>query len=181
MKKYIVLLRGVNVGGTGTISMAALKAELSKVGFEDVRSYINSGNILLTSDKSGTEVTSVIASILAKKFKLDEVINKVLVLTPAKLAAVIKNKPKGFGDDKQKYYSDAIFLIGTTTKKVMPVFNPKDGVDRIWPGAGVVYSQRLGSMRTKSRLGKIVSSPLYKSMTIRSWGTVTKLLALVQQ
>ena len=60
----------------------------------------------------------------------------------------------------------------------MPIFNPREGVDKIWPGEGVVYSQRLGSERTKSRLSKIIESPLYKSMTIRSWNTTVKLLTL---
>jgi uncharacterized protein (DUF1697 family) len=59
------------------------------------------------------------------------------------------------------------------------VFSPKDGVDRIWPGERVIYSQRLAALRVKSRLNKIIGTPAYKSMTIRSWGTTTKLLALL--
>ena len=57
----------------------------------------------------------------------------------------------------------------------MTAFNPREGVDRIWPGDGVIYSQRLGAQRTKSRLSTVVNSPLYKSMTIRSWNTTVKL------
>jgi uncharacterized protein (DUF1697 family) len=60
------------------------------------------------------------------------------------------------------------------------VFSPKEGVDRIWPGQGVVYSQRLSAQRTKSRLNKIVGTPAYKSMTIRNWNTTTKLLSLLE-
>ncbi|MDK2980220.1 MAG: hypothetical protein PWQ55_567 [Chloroflexota bacterium] len=52
--------------------------------------------------------------------------------------------------------------------ETMSVFNPCVGVDRIWPGEGVIYSQRLSALRTKSRLNKIMGSPAYKSMTIRS-------------
>jgi len=54
-------------------------------------------------------------------------------------------------------------------------FNPREGVDRIWQGEGVIYSQRLSAQRTKSRLSTVMSSPLYKSMTIRSWSTTVKL------
>ena len=57
----------------------------------------------------------------------------------------------------------------------MTAFNPREGVDRIWPGEGVIYSQRLSAQRTKSRLSTVMSSPLYKSMTIRSWSTTVKL------
>jgi uncharacterized protein (DUF1697 family) len=43
-------------------------------------------------------------------------------------------------------------------------------------GKGVIYSQRLSAQRTKSRLNKAITTPLYKSMTIRSWATTTALL-----
>jgi len=51
----------------------------------------------------------------------------------------------------------------------------------VWPGKGVIYSQRLGAERTKSRLGKIVGTPAYKAMTIRSWSTTTKLMDLLER
>lgn len=73
------------------------------------------------------------------------------------------------------------FLIDVDAEQVMPIFSPREGVDMIWPGKGVIYSQRLSAERTKSRLGKIASSPLYKSMTIRSWNTTTKLLQLMSR
>jgi uncharacterized protein (DUF1697 family) len=61
----------------------------------------------------------------------------------------------------------------------MEVFDPRPGVDRVWPGDGVIYSQRLSAERTKSRLNKAISTPLYKSMTIRSWSTALNLLELM--
>src|SRR3954470_22088645 len=65
--------------------------------------------------------------------------------------------------------------------EAMQVFDPREGVDAVWPGDGVIYSQRLSAQRTKSRLNKIMGTPEYKSMTIRTWNTVVKLLALLQQ
>lgn len=61
----------------------------------------------------------------------------------------------------------------------MPIFNPREDVDQVWPGDGVIYSQRLSALRTKSRLSNIVASPLYGSMTIRSWSTTIKLLDML--
>jgi hypothetical protein len=72
--------------------------------------------------------------------------------------------------------SDAVFLMGIDAPTVMKVFDPRPDVDEVWPGKGVVYSQRLSAQRTKSRLGKIVGTPTYKSMTIRSWATTMALL-----
>ena len=62
----------------------------------------------------------------------------------------------------------------------MSVFDPREGVDKVWPGNGVIYLQRLSALRTKSRLSKIMASPLYKSMTVRSWSTTIKLLDILK-
>jgi uncharacterized protein (DUF1697 family) len=77
------------------------------------------------------------------------------------------------------YYSDTIFLMGISSDEAIPLFNPRVGVDKIWQGDGAIYSQRLSAQRTKSRLSTIMSSPLYKQMTIRSWGTTVRLLTLM--
>ena len=69
--------------------------------------------------------------------------------------------------------------MGIDLAQAMPVFNPREGVDKVWPGDGVIYSQRLSAERTKSRLSKIMASPLYQSMTIRSWNTTIKLLDIL--
>jgi uncharacterized protein (DUF1697 family) len=101
------------------------------------------------------------------------------VLTTKQLQTVVDSKPRGFGEKPEIYYSDVIFLIDTDIDTVMPIFNPREGVDTIWPGKNVVYSRRLGAERTKSRLSKITASPLYASLTIRNWNTTTKLLAMM--
>jgi uncharacterized protein (DUF1697 family) len=180
MNSYVVLLRGINVGGKNTISMAELKGSLEELGYKTVASYINSGNILLDSDQTHQQIASCIEELLPLKFKLDSSIIKVLVLDEAGLRAVVDHAPKGFGAEPAKYHSDVVFLMGITAEEALPVFSPKEGVDRIWPGQGVVYSQRLSAQRTKSRLNKIVGTPAYKSMTIRNWNTTTKLLSLLE-
>ena len=96
------------------------------------------------------------------------------------LKGVIENKPAGFGEEPTLYHSDAIFLMGIAVADALPAFNPREGVDRVWPGKGVIYSRRLSAERTKSRLSTIMASPLYKSMTIRSWSTTQKLWELAK-
>ena len=56
MKKYIVLLRGINVSGQKKIKMADIKDHLQDIGFEDVSTYIQSGNIILRSNKSKSDL-----------------------------------------------------------------------------------------------------------------------------
>jgi uncharacterized protein (DUF1697 family) len=102
-------------------------------------------------------------------------------MTRDQLQGVIDNRPKGFGESPAKYHSDAIFLIDVDADQAMSVFSPRQGVDKIWPGDGVIYSQRLSAQRTKSRLNRIMGTPLYKSMTIRSWNTTTRLLDILNK
>jgi uncharacterized protein (DUF1697 family) len=173
---YLVLLRGINVGGKNKVPMAALKELLEGMGYSNVSTYIASGNVILNSDRPAKEIKREIEEALPKAFRLDSDLISVLVLTRAQLRAVVDKKPKGFGEQPELYHSDAIFLIGIDAADVMDAFDPRPGVDQVWPGKGVIYSQRLSAERTRSRLNKALSTPAYKSMTIRSWTTTQALL-----
>ncbi len=179
MKPYLVLIRGINVGGKNMVSMMSLKKLLEGLGFSDVSTYIASGNVIVKSSKSPAQIKAQIEKALPKNFKLDQELIKVLVLTRSQLEAVVSKKPKGFGGKPALYHSDAIFLIDISPAEAFKVFNPKEGVDVVWKGRGVIYSQRLSALRTKSRLNKIMGTPAYASMTIRNWNTTTKLLELL--
>ncbi len=176
MTRYLVLLRGINVGGRNKVPMAALRELLESHGHTKVSTYIASGNVILSSDQSAAAIKRGLEEALPKTFKLDSELIAVLVLTRAQLRAVVRDRPKGFGDRSEAYHSDAVFLMGISAAEAMKVFDPRPGVDSVWPGKGVIYSQRLTAERTKSRLGKIVGTPPYKSMTIRSWQTTLALL-----
>ncbi len=180
MKHYVVLVRGINVGGKNKIPMSELRACLEELGFSDVVTYIASGNVLLRSNKNANHIKALIETALPQHFKLDSTLINVLVLTKSQMQAVVANKPRGFGNEPKKYHSDVIFLMGITANQAMRVFNPKEGVDTIWKGTGVIYSQRLSALRTKSRLNRIMMTPEYKSMTIRNWNTTTKLAQLLR-
>jgi uncharacterized protein (DUF1697 family) len=158
--------------------MASMKKRLEELGFTNIATYIASGNVILESDKSADEIKAQLEKALPERFKLDDELIKVLVLSCNQLQAAIDNKPEGFGEQPEKYHSDVLFLMGITSTSVVPLFNPREGVDKVWPGNGVIYSQRLSSQRTRSRLNIIMATPAYKSMTIRSWSTATKLLKI---
>ena len=180
MNTYVVLLRGVNVGGKNIISMAALRSALEGLGFSNVASYIASGNLIVDSKKSAAATKDAIEGLLADKFGVGRDSARALVLTQADLEAVVKKTPRGFGTDPGKFHSDVVFLIGLDARKALKVFSPRDGVDTVWPGPGVVYSQRLSAQRTKSRLNRIMGTPEYRSMTIRTWNTTLKLLEILK-
>ncbi|ODT11794.1 MAG: hypothetical protein ABS35_41260 [Kaistia sp. SCN 65-12] len=177
---YLALLRGINVGGKNKVPMAGLKTLLEEIGLEDVSTYIASGNAMFRSKLAGSAIARKIEEALSATFKLDDELVKVLVLSHAQLKAIVDQRPKGFGDAPDTYHSDSIFLMDIDRDEAFAVFKPRDGVDRVWPGEGMIYSQRLSAERTKSRLSKMMESPLYKSMTIRSWQTTLKLLELLE-
>jgi uncharacterized protein (DUF1697 family) len=180
MTRYVVLLRGINVGGKNPVPMARLRDVLGELGYEDVVTYIASGNVILSSTQKPDRIKRDIEAALPKAFKLNRDFIAVHVLSAAQLKAVVADRPKGFGDQPGTYHSDAIFLIGIAAEAALEAFDPRDGVDAVWPGKGVIYSQRLSSQRTKSRLGRIAASPHYTSMTIRNWATTTKLAEMVE-
>jgi uncharacterized protein (DUF1697 family) len=180
MKAYLVLLRGINVGGKNRVPMAELRSALEGLGFSNVSTYIASGNVLLDSELGAGKVAAMIEDALPKAFRLHSELVRVAVLSADGLEAVVQHRPKGFGDEPAKYHSDAIFLMGIDAGEAMTAFSPKEGVDKVWPGDGVIYNKRLSARRTASRLGRIAASPLYKSMTIRSWQTTLALLDLMR-
>lgn len=86
---------------------------------------------------------------------------------------------RGFGKQPGTYHSDVIFLkAALSARRAMGVVDLREGVDQ-WSGPGVLYFARLSARRTQSRMGRIVGTPEYQQMTIRSWTTTTKVLALI--
>ncbi|HSJ88446.1 MAG TPA: DUF1697 domain-containing protein [Anaerolineales bacterium] len=181
MKTYVILMRGINVGGKNKISMTELKTFLEEQGFAHVRTFIQSGNVILQSKLGAKTVRQKIEKGLPGKFKLDSSMIKVLALTSEQLQKIVDDKPKGFGDEPGKYHSDVVFLMGISADEAMKVFKPREGVDNVWQGDLAIYSQRLSAQRTQSRLSKIIGTPAYQSMTIRNWNTTTKLLKILEE
>lgn len=177
--KYLCLLRGINVGGKNKVSMAELKAGLAAIGFSDVSTYINSGNVMLSSSDTREVVQQKIEELLPTLFKLDTEIIKICALTKPELKHIVTQAPAHFGIQPELYHSDVLFPMGVSSKDIMAATEQREGVDAAWEANGVVYYQRLSSERTKSKLSKVISKPIYKNITIRSWSTTTKLLALM--
>jgi uncharacterized protein (DUF1697 family) len=175
--RYVALLRGINVGGKNLIGMPALKACFEDTGFDEVSTYIQSGNVLFETSRAKRGLADAIEAKLEKAFELPLV---VVVRSHAQLKAVVSDRPKGFGRDPAKYRYDVAFLKEPLTAAAgMKGVTTKEGVDVVTAGKGVIYMSRLAERAAQSRLNKVASLPQYKSMTIRNWNTTTKLLALL--
>jgi len=95
--RYLVLLRGINVGGKNKVPMALLRQLLEELGYSNVATYIASGNVILSSDRSPGAIKRQIEAALPKAFRLDSELIAALVLSRAQLLAVVNRKPEGFG------------------------------------------------------------------------------------
>ena len=178
--KYLALLRGINVGGNNKIKMTDLKACFENAGFTDVVTYIQSGNVVFTAPKaSETSIAEKLEQTLSKTFSYDA---KVVVVAKDTLSEVVVKAPKGFGTMPKDFRYYVIFvkkpLMAAEALKTIPL---REGVDKAWAGATVVYHERVEARATQSYLNKLVAMPMYQNMTIRNWNTTTKLLALMSQ
>ena len=179
MARFVALLRGINVGGKNLIKMADLKACFEEGGFENVATYIASGNVIFESgERSAEKLTKNIEGLLRARFKKYEA--SVFVRSKAQMRTIMEKAPKGFGSQPARFRSDVLFLKppfkAAAVVKDVPI---KKGVDQVFAGPGVLYHSRLTSKATQSRLGRILYLPVYKSMTIRSWSTTVKLKELM--
>lgn len=98
-QRWAVLLRSVNVGGHNTVKMAQLRDALQTAGFDDVQTYIQSGNITLTSQGGPHAVKAGVRTVLADSFAADV---PIIVLSPAQIGAMLSASP--FEDDGNKIH-----------------------------------------------------------------------------
>ncbi|HEU5057420.1 MAG TPA: DUF1697 domain-containing protein [Kofleriaceae bacterium] len=177
MGRYVALLRGINVGGNNLIKMTALKACFEEHGFAEVVTYIQSGNVLFSAAGAAGAIARRIEEALGAAFRYQA---SVVLRSRKQMADIVARAPGGFGADPARYRYDVIYLKAPlTAAAALPQVPVKDGVDRVTGGTGVLYASRLVSRASQSRISKLVSLPIYQSMTIRNWNTTTALLRLM--
>ena len=178
--QYLALLRGINVGWKNIIKMADLKAGFEGMGFTEVLTFIQSGNVLFKSaEKDKEKLTRKIEQVLSERFSYT---SRIVAVTHKELKKVITEAPKAFGKDLDTYRCDVIFLKEPLTpQEAMKNVRVKEGVYKAYKGKHVLYFSRLTSRASQSYLTKIIKLPVYQNMTIRNWNTTTKLLALMEK
>jgi len=180
MKTYLALLRGINVGGRNRILMADLRAFFESTGQEDVRTYIQSGNVLFRSGATDREaLRAELERLLAEVFDYAATVE---LRDAAGMEAVVEAAPPGFGSDPDAYRYDVYFLLPPLRpEEALEALTLREGVDGAWCGPGVVYTSRVMALASRSGLARIVSHPFYRRMTIRNWNTTTRLLEMLHE
>lgn len=175
--KYIVLLRGINISGKNKISMAELKNELSKK-YQNVLTYLNSGNVILDSDKDKEYVMNDIYNIIKNRFNLDI---PVFVITSSELEDILKSSPKWWGTNNKETYDNLIFIIPPT--KYEEVYNvigePKADIEQIIEyNNSIFWTFDLKNYRKSTWWVKTASTSIKNKITIRTANTIKKILEL---
>jgi uncharacterized protein (DUF1697 family) len=174
--EYLVLMRGLNSGGNNVIKMNELKNLFEKLNFADVRTYIQSGNVIFADcEKDTIKLRNKIEKTLLNKLNKEI---KVLILKFSDIADIINGKPEGFGDDNKNRYDIIYLMEPLKVKTAIKEITPREGVDKIYSGEKVLYMSSLKDA-TKDYLSNVLIKSISGNITIRNWNTTKKLYELM--
>ena len=178
MARVVVFLRGVNVVSRNRVSMPVLREALEGSGFEDVSTYVQSGNVVLTTTQAASAVPAAVAAVVKNRFGIEI---GVVVRTRAELAKVVDRNPLAqVASDPKRY--QVTFLDGNpdpaAVEKLEAAAAGGEAVVRV---GRELYSWHPDGMG-RSKLARLLSDKgLGVTATSRSWATVTAVLALAAE
>jgi uncharacterized protein (DUF1697 family) len=177
MRRQVALLRGVNnAGSTKRIAMADLRALVEELGFRDVRTLLNSGNVVFTMpEKEGGDVAARIEKALASRLGITCCVS---VLSGREVAAAVHENPFGKVADNP---SRLLVLVPRTSLdrgRLKPLIAKRWNPEALALGRRVVYLWCANGV-AGSALWPAVDRTLERTGTARNMATMTKLLALV--
>jgi uncharacterized protein (DUF1697 family) len=178
MARRIVLLRGINIGSRNRIAMAELRDMLTDAGYDGVRTYLQSGNVVLSSAASPGKLGGEVERLIADRFGLEI---DVVVRTGDELAEVVERNPLGDVVTDPKRYQvsflaaelDPDVLRGLEAAVVPP--------ERLVAAGHEIYAWHPEGIARSKLWSRLAGNGLGVKATARNWTTVTKLLELATQ
>ena len=179
MRTYVALLRGINVGGRSMVGMSALREMLGELGFGDVRSLLQSGNLLFGTDRRTT--TAALEALLEKETaKRLGVSPDYVVRSAAEWAAVVANNPAPDEAKRDPGHLVVMFLkhaaAAKNVKKLEAAIRGRETVRAVGKQLYVVYPDGIGRSKLTNA---VIERELGTRATGRNWNTVLKLAALL--
>jgi uncharacterized protein (DUF1697 family) len=177
MPRQIALLRGINLGARNRVSMPELRELLTGLGHEDVKTLLQSGNIVLTSDETGEQLEQALETVIAKELGVE---SRVVVRTTRELAGVVKRDPfTGVADDPKRY--QVSFLSAKPEAALVKALEAADvAPEQVAVSGREIYAWHPEGIQ-RSPLAKLLTdSKLGVTATARNWNTVLKLLELAR-
>jgi uncharacterized protein (DUF1697 family) len=177
--RYVALLRGINVGGKSLVRMADLKECVEELGYDDVSTFIASGNVLFaTSERDAAKLESKLERAIERRFSLPIT---VVVRSRAEVRRIVEAIPRAWiGNDRLRVY--VAFLRRTIDgRKLAREFEPREGIDElVATKAAQIWATRRDAL-TRSAMQALVAAPVYKDMTVRNVNTTLKLHELLEE
>lgn len=175
----ILLLRGVNLGSHKRVAMPALRSSLADAGFADVRTYVASGNVVLSSTNAPAAVAAEVERLIADQFGFDV---DVIVRTRDELAEVVARDPLGdVADDPKRYqvtFLEEEIEGGALERLDLSSFEP----ERLVSIGRELYTWHPDGIGRSKLWAKLASRKgLAARGTARNWNTVTTLLAMADE
>jgi uncharacterized protein (DUF1697 family) len=175
MPRHIALLRGINLGSRRRVPMGDLRELLAGLGYEDVRTLLQSGNVVLSSDETPEQVRRRLAAEISQAFGFAV---DVVVRGRDELAQVVARDPFGeLASDPKRY--QVSFLSAEPAPEVARELAAADiAPERVVLSGREIYAWHADGIQ-RSPLAKLLSDEkLGVTATARNWNTVTKLLEL---
>jgi uncharacterized protein (DUF1697 family) len=173
MTRYIVLLRGINVSGKNKLPMQDLRELLSGLGYQNVQTYIQSGNIILDSAKKKEKIAEEIKKGIQTTFGYDV---PVIIRTVAAWKKTIEANPYFEGEEKKVYFT---FLSEVPKSTDITINGTQD--DAFTIVGDVVYLSCLGGYGNTKLSNNLFERKLKVTATSRNYRTTYKLLALATE
>lgn len=178
MSRFVVLLRGVNVGKGNRVPMAEFRAALESLGHHQVRTLLNSGNAVFSStSRSTSKLASVIAKALEERFG---VVTPVIVKSAAELDAIVKNKPFPPPESDHSRFLVAFALDSAKLLELQGLSSLLRPGERFAVDEHAAYLHCAGGL-LESKVGEAILGRAGRSVTTRNWATVLKLLSLARE
>jgi uncharacterized protein (DUF1697 family) len=173
--RQIVLLRGINLGARNRIAMPALRELLSAAGFEDVRTYVQSGNVVLSSKAGPDKVAAKCRKQIAQRFELDIA---VVTRTRDELAEVVARNPLGDVARDPKRYQVSFCDAEPAAEVVAKLAALAARSERFAAHGRELYAWHPAGVARSKLWAGLAGRNLGVTATARNWTTVTALLAL---
>lgn len=171
--RYVALLRGINVGGNNKVSMAQLRQALIADGLHEVSTYINSGNIFFSSDRSTAKAERTVHDAISREFGLDI---KVLIKDLPAIRSITATIPAEWRNDADMK-CDVMYLWDShASPGIIDILPIREGIDEVRYTTGAIIWKVDKAVATRSGLAKLVGTDLYAHMTIRNANTARVLL-----
>ena len=177
MKRYVALLRGINISGKNKIPMAELKKEFEKLAFEEVKTYLNSGNVIFSSSENDTKrFISQIEGMIKNQFALDI---PVFVISREDLEDILHNAPEWWGTGNKEIYDNLIFIMPPAEFSDVydEIGEPKKELEKIADYKDVIFwSFSRKDYQKTNWWSKTANANIGSKLTIRTANTVRKLV-----